>query len=936
MNLLVEANDLAGRGCSKVQVYNELARSRPNRSAEAIKKRLQKLKWSEIPIKPEKRLDSSGGIMQPADAEVDDTAHDNTVELWRGNVLEDVVTKLMNKNDERIKVDRLRRIAEELKNGAVSIDQTQEDIERMVEETFPDKWQKRREGPIRSPPKTKKEIRRANYVTIQRLYKRKKKDAAKVVLDGTWREAYLRDGGVTDSTIEFWKEVFRREGESDTRPVPECTPDWELVQPITEEEIRMALSGMGSKSPGMDKISTDEINKTDKSVIAAFLNMLLAGETPSTTLAKARISLIPKRTSPDQPTDYRPIAVSSILSRLLHKIIARRWSKKVQLGHLQMAFQKRDGCLEATTILQALLRQSHEEIQPLAIAFLDISKAYDSVSHDSIIRCAKRHGAPPPLLRYLEKLYSNSHVMLGDELVRCKRGVRQGDPLSPLLFLMVMDEVLDHAIPDYGVEIDGKRIGCLAYADDLVICAATIDELQDKLRGLEQGLKPTGMEVNGTKSRVLHIRKASKKKHLVLCPTRLQVQSGEVQPMDVEESVTYLGLKFNWKGRSKVNSVPKLIEMLNHISKGPLKQHQRLELLCNFAIPRVKYELVRGMAHRNTLKTMDKLIRERVRSWFRLPGDTSLGFFYADRKSNGLGIPCLSTAVPLEQRKLIEKLATSQCEVTRSLAHFNPVIKIHKRANTTIMVGDRVINSKMESSEAWTEYWRNSADGRSMKNLPLDQCSTTWLRNESIRGRPYTRAVQLLAGTLGTKVRAGRGGRLTAESMRCKFGCGPESLDHILQRCLACHDARCARHNRIVQKVAHALKRKALEVLVEPVIPDGKSYCKPDIVCRQGEKVYVMDVAVAQGNQVTPVYDGKKSKYDKEVINNNLLRMFDIDRTAGKVIHEPLVWSNRGGMYAKSGRTLRRLKISEAVLEGLCFLVVIGSLRCYDVYMLGH
>ncbi|KAF7234095.1 hypothetical protein EG68_12280 [Paragonimus skrjabini miyazakii] len=114
-----------------------------------------------------------------------------------------------------------------------------------------------------------------------------------------------------------------------------------------------------------------------------------------------RDSFVPKVDEPATPADYRPIAVSSLLQRMFHKILARRLHDTVEFSSLQVAFQKNDGCLEASPI------SVHGGVMPIADAFLDISKTFDSVSHDTILRCAKRHELPPPLIQYLKRLYDD-------------------------------------------------------------------------------------------------------------------------------------------------------------------------------------------------------------------------------------------------------------------------------------------------------------------------------------------------------------------------------------------------------------------------------------------------------------------------------------------------------------------------------------------------
>ena len=97
---------------------------------------------------------------------------------------------------------------------------------------------------------------------------------------------------------------------------------------------------------------------------------------------------------------------------------------------------KGDGMGDLIWLLQTIIRQHQRTLRLLNIAFLDIKKAFDSVSYESLLLVAGGMGVPPPLLGYLGKLYGDVSTCLcigpdGSEPIRVLRGVRQGDPLCP-------------------------------------------------------------------------------------------------------------------------------------------------------------------------------------------------------------------------------------------------------------------------------------------------------------------------------------------------------------------------------------------------------------------------------------------------------------------------------------------------------------------------
>lgn len=100
-------------------------------------------------------------------------------------------------------------------------------------------------------------------------------------------------------------------------------------------------------------------------------------------------------------------------------------------------------------MLDALIRDSKRRLKPLCMVFVNISKAFDSVSHDTILRAMQNLRLPEPLIDYVTYAYKNLEacIRIGRKrsgAILCKQVVRQGDRLSANLFNLVIDEVLKH------------------------------------------------------------------------------------------------------------------------------------------------------------------------------------------------------------------------------------------------------------------------------------------------------------------------------------------------------------------------------------------------------------------------------------------------------------------------------------------------------------
>jgi len=96
-----------------------------------------------------------------------------------------------------------------------------------------------------------------------------------------------------------------------------------------------------------------------------------------------------------------------MVARCFHRILAKHMENFLTFNIRQKAFRSGDGTAESVWFLQQLIQKYKSELSLLNIVFLDVKKAFNSVSHQSIILAAKRFGEPP-LLSYLTELYSDA------------------------------------------------------------------------------------------------------------------------------------------------------------------------------------------------------------------------------------------------------------------------------------------------------------------------------------------------------------------------------------------------------------------------------------------------------------------------------------------------------------------------------------------------
>ena len=100
-----------------------------------------------------------------------------------------------------------------------------------------------------------------------------------------------------------------------------------------------------------------------------------------------------------QPGEYHPITVASIVAHLFHRVLAMRLEDDVLLSPRQKTFRCGDGFADNVYILRSALRDHTQNHRPIFVTFIDVAKAFYSVSHESMIKAAGQAGIPVAVLQ---------------------------------------------------------------------------------------------------------------------------------------------------------------------------------------------------------------------------------------------------------------------------------------------------------------------------------------------------------------------------------------------------------------------------------------------------------------------------------------------------------------------------------------------------------
>lgn len=715
--------------------------------------------------------------------------------------------------------------------------------------------------------------RRQVYKDLQNLYYKDRSKCAKMVMEGKWRNIGNpeQQDVSRDQLRNYWLTLFARPSEEDERGLEVIVEEqlWQLQLPIEIEEFRKAIVESNSGSaPGPDGWRVKDMQMfPDQLWVDLFNIWLFTGYLPRE-FRKARTVLIPKVNHPVDPSEYRPITISSIIVRVFHRILAARCVKWVPLHNAQKAFLPTDGLAQNVMLLDAIISESKSKCKPMCAMFLDVRKAYDSVNHSSVKRALQIHKIPKILIEYVMSTYKDAETeVMGQQGQMC-RGVKQGDPLSCILFNMVMNEALVKLNKEIGWLLSGEeqKVSALAFADDVVLVAESEQGLNMQVQLFLGQLRASGLEINPLKCATLKIQTVPKvKKWYVDTKSKSVINGVQIRTLQPTSVYKYLGMSFSSAGRGKPD-LSVLTQKLKSVDEAPLKPQQRLFILNKHLIPAIIHTMVLGGVCQNTLKAADRSIRCSVRKWLKLPHDTSLGVFYAPVASGGLGCLCLSTRVPILRRNRLDAFHNSDDRNIRNLALHPNTLKAIRFAGKS-RIKNAIVNTNKQELKEWTKALLSSLDGAGLQEHQAVPQVHQWMANGTslLKGAAFIDAIKIKHNLMATKTRRSRGHRNI--DTRCQ-GCGQrESLGHLLQVCPQLHGQRVRRHDNIVDAISTDCMQCKHAVVKEPRITTTSGVRKPDLViCNlEQRKAYVLDVKIASDSAITTLqeqYERKAGYYD--------------------------------------------------------------------------
>ena len=331
------------------------------------------------------------------------------------------------------------------------------------------------------------------------------------------------------------------------------SPDHPLTAPITPLDIQRVVKHRKSTAPGIDRISYRHVREGPPQLFlllaSLYMFILRTGFFPPDWKISSTLMFLKPSHSPSDVSSYRPIQLTSVLSKIFEKIIVQRLHCHINLHNLlpfhQAGFRPRFSLDDQLVRLTTLIYNQFHSVKPSVLVLFDITKAFDKVWHPGLLYKLRSFRLPASYLRFIYQFLSNrlAYVKIDQAFshpVFLHCGVPQGSSLSPLLYLIYASD-----LPAFT-----RHTHLFQFADDtaLLCIDSTIDKinrsLQSDITAFHDWCLKWRLQVNARKTqgivfippnRTTRVHRNRHRLSLSIAGTRIKPQ----------KTVKYLGITFD-------------------------------------------------------------------------------------------------------------------------------------------------------------------------------------------------------------------------------------------------------------------------------------------------------------------------------------------------------------------------------------------------------
>ena len=589
------------------------------------------------------------------------------------------------------------------------------------------------------------------------------------------------------------------------------------------------------------------------------------------------------------PSNYRPITCLPTTFKLMTAIIAEVIQNYLEQNGLIPEEQKGNrrksrGTKDQLLIDNMIPRNAKRRKTNLHVAWIDYKKAFVSLPHSWITKSLEMLGVSSNIRQFLKTAMSSWNTLLtvnGQILgqVNIRRGIFQGDSLSPLLFvaaLIPLTVILRKTGFGYQTSKNAAKISHLLYMDDLKLYGKSAPELESLLNTVRIFSNDISMEFGLDKCATLTIQRGSG-----VQTEGINLPNNNIRGLSMEESYKYLGILQADDIKHvqvKKKAASEYTKRMRKVLKSKLNGGNSIRAINSWAVPVIRYTAGIVDWTQAELEDLDRKTRKLMTANHALHPQSYVDRLYLPRQTGGRGLLQVKQTVEEEKRALNDYIKNSTENYLKEVAKE----EILRGQETKKEYHKQEINTRKER-------WQGKAlHGQYLKDIEGKvDCDNTWkwLTNGELKKEieGFIIAAQdqaLRINAIKTKIDK------TANDSKCRL-CKEkeETVDHLVSTCskIAQTDYK-ERHNKVASmlhwnlckkyhlpaadkwwehKIEKVLQNNEAKILWDFKIQTDKHLAHniPDITVVEKKQVWLVDVAIPGDSRIQQKEVEKITKY---------------------------------------------------------------------------
>ena len=448
----------------------------------------------------------------------------------------------------------------------------------------------------------------------------------------------------------------------------------------------------------------------------------------------------------------------------------------MNVDNCQAGGQEARWCIEHILALRLIMDYALKERVKLFVLFIDFSKAYDNVPRKTLFLILRDLGCGKRFICALMAIYKNTINILNSEYIKASIGVKQGGPMSCLLFIIYLN-VLAIMIKALGNDSYLNDVHALMLMDDTVLLASTREKMIEKFTVLMDFCRKYGMFINEVKTQMMVINGTKEDRHPFT-----------VYNITVKHTTSYVYLGSPFTENGKIKDVIKL-----HV-KSRTKDLNKLRIFCkkNETMPYLfKKKVLEAAIFSSLLYGCETWLGTEVREVEKIyisALKSVLGVRETTRTDTTLiesGMPSLQELIKKRTRTFMKK------ELDRDGSCDTPLIKIYKLCESKRTKGfvflSNLFNLSTQGVDSVIEKFRtqDTSKARTYREInPKMNVHNVYTSNEYINERERLSFTRFRLSSHHLRIETGRWARIEVEERICDCGNGIQDEQHVLLKCL--------------------------------------------------------------------------------------------------------------------------------------------------------